>query len=65
VLLNQNFIEIEMSQNKNKIVQIGPQGSLAVLALGSVGLKKWREAVREAQEKEAQSKKKDGEETGK
>jgi hypothetical protein len=54
-----------MSQNKNRIVEIGPQGSLAVLALGSVGLKKWREAVREAQEKEAQSKKKDGEETGK
>ena len=52
-------------EDKNKIVQIGPQGSLAVLALGSVGLKKWREAVREAQEKEAQAKKKDGEETGK
>ena len=54
-----------MSQNKNRIVQIGPQGSLAVLALGSVGLKKWREVVREAQEKEAQKKKEDGEETSK
>jgi|GEM_PF-6090569 len=52
-------------EDKSKIVQIGPQGSLAVLALGSVGLKKWREVVREAQEKEAQSKKKDGEETSK
>lgn len=65
MLLNLNFIEIEMSQNKNRIVEIGPQGSLAVLALGSVGLKKWREAVRKAQEKEAQKKKEDGEETSK
>jgi hypothetical protein len=54
-----------MSQNKNRIVEIGPQGSLAVLALGSVGLKKWRDAVRKAQEKEAQKKKEDGEETSK
>ena len=65
MLLNQNFIEIEISKYKNRIVEIGPQGSLAVLALGSVGLKKWREAVRVAQEKDAQSKKKDGEETSK
>ena len=52
-------------EKTDKIVQIGPQGSLAVLALGSVGIKKWREAVQLAQDKEAQKKKEDGEETSK
>jgi len=52
-------------EKSDRIVQIGPQGSLAVLALGSIGLKKWREAVQIAQEKEAQKKTEDGKEASK
>lgn len=52
-------------EKTDKIVQIGPQGSLAVLALGSIGLKKWREAVKAAQENEAQKTTKDGKKASK
>jgi hypothetical protein len=47
---------------ENKEVTITAQGSLAVLALGSVGIKKWRTVV---QQKEKEQDKNDEEEDGK
>jgi hypothetical protein len=38
-------------KNENQEVLIKAQGSLAVLALGSVGIKKWRQMVRKREQK--------------
>lgn len=43
-------------EKKNKEALITVQGSLAVLALGSVGIKKWREIVREEKQDKQESK---------
>jgi hypothetical protein len=40
-------ISITMAENKNKTYEITPEGSLGLLALGAIGLRKWRE-VRDA-----------------
>lgn len=34
------------NSENNKEYKITPQGSLGILALGSVGIKKWREVVK-------------------
>lgn len=45
--LIQHFIEIKMKikKDKEKIYTATPQGSLGLLALGHIGLIKWREAI--------------------
>ena len=45
--LIQHFIEIKMKikKDKEKIYIATPQGSLGLLALGHIGLTKWREAI--------------------
>ena len=45
--LIQHFIEIKMKikKDKEKIYIATPQGSLVLLALGHIGLIKWREAI--------------------
>ena len=45
--LIQHFIEIKMKIKKDqeKIYTATPQGSLGLLALGHIGLIKWREAI--------------------
>ena len=45
--LIQHFIEIKMNtkKDKEKIYIATPQGSLGLLALGHIGLIKWREAI--------------------
>lgn len=37
-------------EKENSEVLITAQGSLAILALGSVGIKKWREVIKERKE---------------
>ena len=45
-------------------MQITPQGSLGILALGAIGLRKWRE-VRDEHRAKEESKNKNNEEDGK
>lgn len=48
----------QQDSNKPEVWEVDPKGSLGLLALGYVGLKKWREARREAAQKGASAKKK-------
>ena len=51
---------------KHKIIQMPPDGSLGVLALGDIGIKLWREAKeKEKKNKEKKNKEEDGKETDK
>jgi hypothetical protein len=44
----QNFIETEMKAKKEQEeFKLTSQGSLGILALGSVGIRKWREVAKE------------------
>lgn len=62
---------IHNQENTSKEYQVTAQGSLGLLALGAVGVRKWKEALKEAakernQEQEETNKNKDnGEETNK
>ena len=49
---------------EQKVIQMPPDGSLGVLALGDIGIKLWREA-REKAEKEKKNKEEDGEKADK
>ena len=49
---------------EQKVIQMPPEGSLGVLALGDIGIKLWREA-REKAEEETKNKEKDGKEADK
>jgi len=49
--------------NQPKEFKITPQGSLGILALGAVGLRKWREVRDEHRAKMKQQKKEDGKES--
>ncbi len=49
---------------KHKIIQMPPDGSLGVLALGDIGIKLWREAKEKAK-KEKKNKEEDGKEADK
>lgn len=49
--------------NKPQEFKITPQGSLGVLALGAVGLRKWREVRDEYRLKQEKANKKDGKES--
>lgn len=43
-------------KDKSKEYTLTPQGSLGILALGSVGIRKWREEIQKALKKEKSSK---------
>ena len=49
---------------EQKVIQMPPEGSLGVLALGDIGIKLWRE-TREKAEKEKKNKEEDGEKADK
>ena len=49
--------------NQPQEVKITPQGSLGLLALGAVGLRKWREVRDEHRAKMKKESKKDGKES--
>jgi len=46
-----------VKKEKSKVIEVNPQGSLGILALGHVCLKIWREAI-EKDQKESKEKKK-------
>jgi hypothetical protein len=50
---------------KEKEVFVTPQGSLGLLALGHIGIEKWRAAVRKAEEEMEKKKTSDGKKTHK
>ena len=56
--LIQHFIEIKMKIKKDQenIYTATPQGSLGLLALGHIGLIKWREAMANSKSKEKKPK---------
>jgi hypothetical protein len=52
-------------KKESKEVQINPQGSLGILALGSVGIRKWREEVKKAKQSQENKSDQDGEKADK
>ena len=58
-MYDQNFIETEMKTKKTEEYTLTAQGSIGILALGSIGIRKWREVAKETKVAKKSKAKKD------